>query len=168
MISLECFFTVFKRVKVSLRKPLSYQCFCAHSLRFLAKTRVMQWLRWRLYSFRWFSLMFGCFIFFFFFIPYLVSIYNTNRTINYYTSNYYSINYYSNKLLISLIQIDGCCNLEKKISVSVSLLVLSDFIPSTFCIPHRGQSVSLVCKPNQITEVCVIPMIQKVSNCGKY
>ena len=97
-----------------------------------------------------------------------MSIYNTNRTINYYTSNYYSINYYSNKLLISLIQIDGCCNLEKKISVSVSLLVLSDFILSTFCIPHRGQSVSLVCKPNQITEVCVIPMIQKVSNCGKY
>ena len=47
-------------MKVCLRESLSCQYFCAHSLRFLAKTRVPSWLRWRPYLSSWFSLMFGC------------------------------------------------------------------------------------------------------------
>ena len=62
MISLKYLFTVFTRVKVSLREPLSCQYFCAHSLRLLAKTQVPSWLRWRPYQSRWFSLIFGCLI----------------------------------------------------------------------------------------------------------
>ena len=43
------------------------------------------------------------------------------------------------------------------------------FYQILFCLHstfHTEVSQS-VCKPNQITEFCVIPMIQKVSNCGK-
>ena len=62
VIIFACFFTVFKRVKVSLREYLSCQYFSAHSLRFLARTRVPSWLRWRPYLSRWISVMFGCLI----------------------------------------------------------------------------------------------------------
>ena len=59
---MECFFSVSKWVKVFLRESLSYQHFCAHSLRFLAKSEVPSWLRWRPYLCRWIFLMFGCLI----------------------------------------------------------------------------------------------------------
>ena len=51
---------------------------------------------------------------------------------------------------------------KKPFSLSVSLRALSGLY-SAF---HAEFSQS-DCKPNQITEFCVIPMIQKVSNCGK-
>ena len=86
-----------------------------------------------------------------------------------YTLQVVTINYYSsniNKLLISLIKIDGCYNLN--------LFFLYQFHNSFYQILFCQHSTfyaevsQLVCKPNQITEFSVIPMIRKVSNCRKY
>ena len=86
-----------------------------------------------------------------------------------YTLQVVTINYYSsniNKLLISLIKIDGCYNLN--------LFFLYQFHNSFYQILFCQHSAfyaevsQSVCKPNQITEFSVIPMIQKVSNCRKY
>ena len=44
------------------------------------------------------------------------------------------------------------------------------FYQILFCLYSAFHAVvsQTVCKPSQITEFCVIPMMQKVSNCGKY
>ena len=71
-----------------------------------------------------------------------------------------------NKLLISLIQIDGCYNLKYFFlyQFHYSLYQILFCLHSAF---HAEVNQS-VCKPNQTTEFCVIPMIQIVSNCWKY
>ena len=73
-------------------------------------------------------------------------------TINYYSSNI-------NNLLISLIQIEGCYNL-KYFSLHrfhYSFYQILFYLHSAF-YAEVSQSV---CKPNQITKFCVIPMIQQ-------
>ena len=85
-----------------------------------------------------------------------------------YTLQIVIISYSSNinKLLISLIKIDGCYNLKYFLfhwfHYSFYQILLS--LHPAF---HREVSQP-VCKPSQITEFCVIPMMQEISNCGKY
>ena len=85
-----------------------------------------------------------------------------------YTLQVVAVNYYSsniNKLLISLIQIDGCYSL---------IFFLHQFHYSFYQILFCQHSAfyaevsQSVCKPSQTTEFCVIPIIQKLSNCRKY
>ena len=77
------------------------------------------------------------FFFFFFFIPYLTSTHTLQVVIINYSSNI-------NKLLISLIKIDGCCNLKYFSSYQFHYSLLSDSILSTSCIPHRVQSAGQI------------------------
>ena len=63
-------------------------------------------------------------------------------------------------------KIDGCYNLKY---FSFHQFHYS-FYQILFCLhPAFHAEVSQpVCKPSQITEFCIVPMIQKLSNCGKY
>ena len=82
------------------------------------------------------------------------------------------INYSSNitSLLISLIKIDGCYNfLFYQFHYSFYHTHYSFYQTLFYLHPafHAGVSQP-VCKPSEITEFCVILMIQKISNRGKH